>query len=131
MRANLGDLQIVDSKMFETLLWQARTAEDFKGSVFHGGVIKKEIEALHSVALDRLSKSNLLKVVKYEDTVMEKVLEKEVVVKRVKKKKSIKKLDKVIPKKEEELPKLIGAKSPNRDSAEDRNKRDLSKAVKD
>ena len=70
--------------------------------MFHGGVIKKEIEALHSVALDRLAKSKLLKVVKYEDTVMEKVLETEVVVKPLKKKKSKKKLDKNKPKEEEE-----------------------------
>jgi len=61
--------------------------------VFHGGVIKKEIEALHSVALNRLAKNKLLKVVKYEDTVMDKVLEKEMVVKRLKNKKSKKKLD--------------------------------------
>jgi len=59
--------------------------------VFHGDVIKKEVETLHRVALARLEKKRLLKVVKYEDTVMEKALEKPVVVKRNKKKSSKKK----------------------------------------
>ena len=60
--------------------------------MFHGDVIKKEVETLHKVALARLDKKRLLKVVKYEDTVMEKALEKPVVVKRNKKKHSKKKL---------------------------------------
>ena len=99
--------------------------------MFHGGVIKKEIEALHSVALNRLAKSKLLKVVKYEDTVMEKVLEKEMVVKRLKKKKSKKKLDQHKPKIEEvDLPKLVGAKSPNQNLVADKSD-DLLDAVKD
>ena len=59
--------------------------------MFHGDVIKKEVETLHRVALARLEKKRLLKVVKYEDTVMEKALEKPVVVKRNKKKSSKKK----------------------------------------
>ena len=71
--------------------------------MFHGDVIKKEVETLHKVALARLDKKRLLKVVKYEDTVMEKALEKQVPVKRHKKKHSKKKLQTLNEIKEEEM----------------------------
>ena len=50
--------------------------EGSRRRVFHGTVIKKEVEALHNLALARLELSQPLKVLKFVDEVMEKALEK-------------------------------------------------------
>jgi len=86
LRNSMPNLNILEPMLNDGAEVKIQKAEH-NDSAFHGSMIKREMEALHKQALSKLKLLKPLKVLKYEDEVMEKALEKAKQIKRQKKSK--------------------------------------------